>query len=214
MRSSCARSSSMRVRSVSRSSPSRLLAAHALRLADDVVQLLLVLRDEARRDRARLSSSRPGSLVRDTMNSRMMAPKPQQIASRNDMLKTSNWRRRFMASPRPAPSSSRPTSRYQSQYAGAASGSPSMASRITLIGTPLGRLPHRTIEVVQPLLGADAFTRRQHVAHRRQAVDEQIDVVGLRLELLQRVERGMQARRALRDGSRAAPRARRARCRR
>jgi hypothetical protein len=103
------------------------------------------------------------------------------------MLKISNWRRRFMA-------------RAQSQF----------PVRRRSKGIAFHRehdhvdrhtdrqLPYRTPEVVQPVFRVDAGTRRRHVAHRRQTVDEQVDVVRLGVELLQRVEPGVQARAALR----------------
>ena len=134
-------------------------------------------------------SSRPGSLVRETMNSRMMAPKPQQIASRNDMLNTSNSRRRFMANPPTARASSRPCAATTANRPAPPAGSPSIANMMHVDRHADRQLPDGAIEVIEAVGGVDAGARGHHVAHRRQAVVEQIDVVGLRLEQLQRVER-------------------------
>ena len=113
-------------------------AAHALRLADDLVELLLVLRDEALEIALALLEPRGLARARITMNSRMIAPNPQQIASRNDMLNISNSRRRFMASPPTARASSRPCAATAASTPARLAGSPSIGNRITLIGTPTG----------------------------------------------------------------------------
>src|SRR5690606_19473976 len=59
------------------------------------------------------------------------------------------------------------------------------------------QLPCRTIEMIEALAGRRAGARRHYLAHRRQPIDEQIDVVRPWLERASRVERCVQARRSL-----------------
>ena len=93
--------------------------------------------------------------MRITRKSKIIAPKPQQIASRNDMLKISNSRRRFMANPPKAPSSSRradheePISRRRLRVA-------FHREQQRVDGHTDGQLPNRPIEVVETLTGLDA----------------------------------------------------------
>jgi len=72
------------------------------------------------------------------MNSRIIAPKPQQIASRNDIVKISNSRPALHGHPRRREHSSARAQREHPERRGAACGSPSIRNRIDVHGTPFG----------------------------------------------------------------------------